>query len=74
MPSVKSTANSARSAVTDTISLSGVMWISPRKPSLTRAPPARKRKEVDSTVRAARPDSSTAMSSATPKTTTSTMT
>ena len=74
MPSVNSTANSARSAVTDTISLSGVMWIRPRNPSLTRAPPTRKRKEVESTVRAARPDNSTATNSAAPNTTTSTMT
>ena len=74
MPSVNSTANRARSAVTDTISLSGVMWIRPRKPSLTSAPPTRKRKDVDSTVRAARPDNSTATSNATPNTATSTMT
>ena len=55
MPSVNSTANRARSAVTETISLSGVMWIRPRNPSLTSAPPTRKSKEVDRTVRAARP-------------------
>lgn len=74
MPSVNSTANRARSAVTDTISLCGEMWIRPRNPSLTSAPPRRKSSEVDRTVRAASPDSRTATSSATPKTATSTMT
>lgn len=73
MPSVNSTANRARSAVTGRISLSGVMWIRPRKPSLTSAPPARKSRDVDSTVRAARPDNSTATSNATPNTAASTM-
>lgn len=73
MPSVNSTVNWARSAVADTISQSGVMWISPRKPSLTSTPPTRKRVQVESIVRAARPDNSTAVSSAAPNTTTSSM-
>ncbi|CAL9350693.1 hypothetical protein SUDANB58_00458 [Streptomyces sp. enrichment culture] len=72
MPSVNSTANNARSAVTATMPLSGAMWTRPGNPSLTSAPPTRKRNEVDSTVRAATPESRTATSRAVPKTATST--
>lgn len=72
MPSVNSTAKSARSAVILTMSLPGVMWTMPRKPSLTSAPPAKNSSEVESTDRAASPDSNTATSSAAPKTMTST--
>lgn len=47
MPSVNSTANSARSAVIATIGLSAMTWISPNAPSPTSAPATRKSLRAD---------------------------
>ena len=72
-PSVNSTVNRARSASVDTIGLFGVSCSQPKPPEPATAPASRNISDVDSTVRAASPDTRTTMSSATPKMRTSAM-